>query len=785
MRTLHVSTANLPRVARGLFDGRVEDSLSLRLIVLAISWWVALSLGWVGTPVWIWVGAALLLAGGHAFSWYSRGSDSQVRPIIVGVAVVGALAMIPRTIGLASSGDWLPIAHFLLIFQAATSFELRTRGGLYVNIGISGAIFFLVTQQALDATFGIFLAGFIALLLSFFAMSFLVDQARHAEVRWFRSRLSSAWFWTTVVIACLTVSVAIFLLLPKQFSGPISDAQAVVLPLRASETVEMPEIDQDGGPLAAALPITPIGQKQEGELKGSTAEPVSEGTESSEVAGPDHSGAGPSSGRRDAQTESELMGTPAPNSSSINKNTASQVGDVIAAGAEDSFVMQVRSPVLTYWRGQVFDTFDGRSWRPDPAPWSLSRAGSAGTSRRAWELAGPRERPLYSQTYFIRQELPPNTVFAGYAPLETPFPKASEMATRWEEGSVYRTISRLPDFSAGSLKSAIYRSRVGDRYNLIPYSSSGLRSISKEITSGAYTDLERARRIMTYLDRNYEYDKGAADQLALTASTPEFLARRSAGTSMDFATATVLLARSASIPARLVTGYLPGRFDPLSGTYLVHTNDRHAWAEIHLGSLGWVPFDSAPRPATAAFKEERAFRFSSVNSLFNAGYGDDIYQSLRSSPQWINGLMGRLVGGGVALRIAAVLGVVPLVIGGLLAWRLVPRLRRRGQRVHYARLEGHARTDILRIYFGAEKLLRRAGLAARAPWQTVREFTAQAESGLGGAEGDLAWLRQAAWAAAYDPTPREPGLLAEARERLNRFKAALRVRRPPRPHIDF
>jgi transglutaminase-like putative cysteine protease len=63
---------------------------------------------------------------------------------------------------------------------------------------------------------------------------------------------------------------------------------------------------------------------------------------------------------------------------------------------------------------------------------------------------------------------------------------------------------------------------------------------------------------------------------------------------MDLATATVLLARGAGIAARLVTGYLPGQFDPLSGTYMVRESDRHAWAEVFFSNSGWVPFDSAP-----------------------------------------------------------------------------------------------------------------------------------------------------------------------------------------------
>ena len=783
-------------MARGLFNSRVEDSPSLRLIVLVMGCWVALSLGWLGTPAWIWVGAAVLLAGGHAFSWYSRGSSSRARPIIVGVAVIGVLAMVPRTISLASNGDWLPIAHFLLLFQAATSFELRTRSGLYVSICISGVILFLVTQRALDATFGIFLAGFIALLLSFLASSFLMDQARQAEVRWFRSRLSFAWFWSGVVITCLVVSAAIFLLLPKHINDPITHAQGVVLPLRAGETVDLPGVAFDLEPATSALPLSPFDEGEEGvrtigsgesdrtvvgasrrpDLTGISADSGQEGTHSSETGlkSPDSS----------SSVRSQLAQSPSAGplgSSGRGEGTSFQFGGRSDAHQEDSLVMHVRSPVLTYWRGQAFDTFDGRSWHTGPEPWLLAPAGSPWASLRASEPLSLRGRPLYSQTYFIRQDLPPNTVFTGYAPRDASFPKTGEGATRLIEGSVYRAISRLPDFSAEALEKAVRSSGLGDRCYRIPHSSSGLRSLSQRITEGTSTDLERMRRLVTYLDWKYQYDEDAADQLLLTSPTADFLAGGSAGTSMDFASATVLLARAAGVPARLVTGYLPGQFDPLSGTYLVSESDQHAWAEIHLGRIGWVPFDSAPRPATAAFKEQSAFRFSSVSSLFSANYGDDIYQSLRSSPQRITGLISDLLGTNVLSRVAAGVGAAVLMVGGILAWRMAPSLRRRGQPVRYARLVGDGREEVLRIFLAAEKLLRRAGLAARAPGQTVGEYTAQVESGIGGARSDLAWIREATWAAAYDPVPHDQELLAEARGHLHGLKAALRDRRPQTP----
>ena len=53
----------------------------------------------------------------------------------------------------------------------------------------------------------------------------------------------------------------------------------------------------------------------------------------------------------------------------------------------------------------------------------------------------------------------------------------------------------------------------------------------------------------------------------------------------------VVLARSVGIPARLVTGFVPGEQDPVTGTYTVRAKHAHAWAEVWFAGIGWGPFD--------------------------------------------------------------------------------------------------------------------------------------------------------------------------------------------------
>ena len=435
MRIISYIKARIVGARRGLFAERVESRLSLRLMVLAFSCWVALSMGWLGSPLWIWLGGAILVGAGHAFSWHFRGSKSMVRSALVGAGVMAVLFLVPRTVALAASGDWLPAAHF----------------------AISGVIFFLVSQRALDPTFGAFLTGFTALFLAFLAMSFLVDQSRSAEVRWFQSRASFAWFWSAVLAASLAVSLLIFLVLPKQFSDPISSARAVVLPVRggdiAAPLVDIP-IPGAGG---EALPITP-----------STAQ---ESSNAAQQGTQDIGALDPSLANAEADADNETGkvqqdGTAA--SGGAGAGSEGPTGEFTDSDVDSSVVMQVRSPVLTYWRGQVYDTFDGRLWHVDRASWRTRSRGSAGrvlSAPRPFRAGG---RPLYSPTYFLRQAVPPATVFNGYSPSTVTIPSDDEGALPVVEGAVYRATSIIPDYTTETLARERRGTGVGSRYRTIP-----------------------------------------------------------------------------------------------------------------------------------------------------------------------------------------------------------------------------------------------------------------------------------------------------------------------------
>jgi protein-glutamine gamma-glutamyltransferase len=49
--------------------------------------------------------------------------------------------------------------------------------------------------------------------------------------------------------------------------------------------------------------------------------------------------------------------------------------------------------------------------------------------------------------------------------------------------------------------------------------------------------------------------------------------------------------RAAGVPARVVTGYLGGEWNPAGGYLIVRQSDAHAWTEIWLDGQGWTRVD--------------------------------------------------------------------------------------------------------------------------------------------------------------------------------------------------
>jgi hypothetical protein len=67
-----------------------------------------------------------------------------------------------------------------------------------------------------------------------------------------------------------------------------------------------------------------------------------------------------------------------------------------------------------------------------------------------------------------------------------------------------------------------------------------------------------------------------------------------------YATAFVVMARVAGLPARFATGFAVGSWNPMDGEWVVTEAEAHSWPEVYFPEVGWVAFEPTAGRATLA-----------------------------------------------------------------------------------------------------------------------------------------------------------------------------------------
>jgi transglutaminase-like putative cysteine protease len=87
------------------------------------------------------------------------------------------------------------------------------------------------------------------------------------------------------------------------------------------------------------------------------------------------------------------------------------------------------------------------------------------------------------------------------------------------------------------------------------------------------------------------YDENVLDVDCDDRSAVECFAWSRHGYCQHYATLMTILLREHGIPARFVSGYLPGSLNQLTGIEEVSNTSAHAWVEVYFPGHGWVIFD--------------------------------------------------------------------------------------------------------------------------------------------------------------------------------------------------
>ncbi len=261
-----------------------------------------------------------------------------------------------------------------------------------------------------------------------------------------------------------------------------------------------------------------------------------------------------------------------------------------------------------YFRGAAFDVYNGRSWVKSLAYRHLVGRSADGLFRVA-DAPPPREGQVGLRQDILIEALDTTTLF-GVSFVQSikgafDFLRADEMGAL---SLPYEPAARF-QYSALSFparvqeeerlaRSLSYPQAITDQYLQLPELSPKVGALAQQVTVEARTPYERIVAIEGHLRSAYRYSLDVGTTVPVNP-VEEFLFARKTGYCEHYATAMVMMVRALGIPARLVTGFLPGEWNGFGRYYTIRQRDAHAWVEVYFPRSGWVTFDPTPSAPAA------------------------------------------------------------------------------------------------------------------------------------------------------------------------------------------
>ncbi|MGS2717604.1 transglutaminase family protein [Eionea flava] len=269
-----------------------------------------------------------------------------------------------------------------------------------------------------------------------------------------------------------------------------------------------------------------------------------------------------------------------------------------------TFVDDVIDRQDMYWRGLVFDDFDGRRWQRSQSVEQTVRLGNKNATRISSSVLNkPDVRPidydvlLEATTQQWLYAVPNARVIQGVrSPI---YSNASEI---FQENTInqriqYRVSTNTAVANTDPLSTIDYR-----RFTALPSSSNpktqrlALQWWQESSSPEAYID-----QVLTYYRKNFQYTLSPPPLGFHTVD--EFLFDTQSGFCEHFSSSFTVLMRSVGIPARVVVGYHGGEWNSDQSYVNVYQRDAHAWAEVWLKNKGWIRVD--PTAAVAFSRIEQ------------------------------------------------------------------------------------------------------------------------------------------------------------------------------------
>ncbi|MFC7421478.1 DUF3488 and DUF4129 domain-containing transglutaminase family protein [Iodobacter arcticus] len=227
-----------------------------------------------------------------------------------------------------------------------------------------------------------------------------------------------------------------------------------------------------------------------------------------------------------------------------------------------------------YWRGPVFDIFDGEAWLQAP----ISQAGGPAIEKRGPIISYTITMEPHNRNWLLAldmpTELPETALISNRLQAVNSNPITQRQRYRLSSALVWRT------YSDDTLTSALQIPKSGNPK-------------ARQLASSWQTlpPMERINKGLQFL-RQGGFSYTLQPPLSQGANgIDDFLFIHKQGFCEHYASSFTFLMRAAGIPSRVVGGYQGGEWNR-SGKYLiVRQANAHAWTEVWLPQSGWQRVD--------------------------------------------------------------------------------------------------------------------------------------------------------------------------------------------------
>jgi transglutaminase-like putative cysteine protease len=275
---------------------------------------------------------------------------------------------------------------------------------------------------------------------------------------------------------------------------------------------------------------------------------------------------------------------------------------------------------VNYFRGLTYDRYTEYGWLSTAKTIAVYEPGQSATS-----VYGENERPFYQEVEVVDKNLGVVHSVGELAVVNT------EYQVSWRTGNdkslidmfgasiqeqEYNAFSIIPFYGEEELRntSQDYSLWIRLRYMTLPeHVSDEVYVLAQELTATELTTYDRAKAIEAYL-RTFPYTLNVPEKPSAVDFVDFFLFDIQKGYCDYYATAMVVLARAAGLPARIAVGYIGAPVESEENLYKVTADLAHSWVEIYFPEYGWIPFE--PTAGRAAIER--------VDEVTIQGEGEEI-----------------------------------------------------------------------------------------------------------------------------------------------------------------